>query len=117
MMRLGADDRSVTASARREIDRCFPDHRSSEALAVVRMLLSELVTNAVDHGRPPIEVRVALDHVFRIEVDDASPSAPRVQGPDRFRERGRGMLLVDALSSRWGVHPTTTGKTVWAEVV
>ncbi len=77
----------------------------------------ELVTNAIVHVCSDIEVVVRhRDGTIRIEVHDRSARPPlrRVHAVDA--ERGRGLDLVDALSSRWGVSPTCTGKSVWFEV-
>jgi anti-sigma regulatory factor (Ser/Thr protein kinase) len=71
------------------------------------LILSELVTNAVRYGQDP-EVRVDIDlerTQLRIDVHDGGtgPSGT-VQVPDDD-EHGRGLLLVAALASRWGVAP------------
>lgn len=92
----------------------------SEAAAHV---IAELAANAALHGRVPgRDLRLALSATgtrLRIEVTDARPERlPAVPRPaDTPAESGRGLLLVDALSTRWGV---TSGpppcKTVWAEL-
>lgn len=86
----------------------------------VTMVVDELVTNAIVHAGRCVGLRIsALDEGrLRVEVDDPSPTAP---GP------GRGMQIVEALSSAWGVSDRkelsaqlepqdTTGKTVWCEI-
>jgi anti-sigma regulatory factor (Ser/Thr protein kinase) len=91
---------------------------------VAAHIVAELAANAALHGRVPgREFRLTLDAdapgVLRIEVTDARadrlPAIPRAGEPEA--ESGRGLLLVAALSARWGV---TSGpfptKTVWAEV-
>ncbi|MCK8681403.1 ATP-binding protein [Streptomyces lichenis] len=81
--------------------------------------VSELVTNAVSHGRGGLVsfslVCDAADTV-RIEVADHSPGAPMVRHPGPDAENGRGMLLVSALAGAWGTIPLPTGKQVWAEL-
>jgi len=77
----------------------------------------ELVTNAIVHVCSDIELVVRhRGDTIRIEVHDRSQRPPlrRVHPVDA--ERGRGLDVVDALSSRWGVSPTVTGKSVWFEV-
>lgn len=86
----------------------------SDALLVV----TELITNAYLHGRPP--VRFELSHpsgngTLRVEVTDAGPDLPEVRHPDVSQAHGRGMLLVEACATRWGVTTSADGKTVWAE--
>ncbi|CAO5235802.1 SpoIIE family protein phosphatase [Frankia sp. AgKG'84/4] len=82
----------------------------------VQLVVSELTTNALLHGVAPVEVRVITGAAaVRVEVADASrivPVRPPVGGEGLT---GRGMALVAAASSRWGVDPTPTGKIVWAE--
>ncbi len=100
----------------------------TEANRTASLLVVELATNAVRHGRVrgrDFALRLTLhpkDATLRIEVTDARPDHhPPTSGalapaePDT--ESGRGLLLVEALSSHWG---TTAGdpytKTVWCEV-
>jgi anti-sigma regulatory factor (Ser/Thr protein kinase) len=80
-------------------------------------LLSELITNAVQHGREPIAFSAAcIDGTLRVEVFDANPSlavrAPAIFGSDR----GRGLNIVDALATRWGSEGAPEGKITWFEV-
>jgi anti-sigma regulatory factor (Ser/Thr protein kinase) len=91
------------------------------------LLLSELLTNSVRHAASPrgrdIETVFELtDSVLRIEVSDASNRLPVMHHPGESDECGRGLHLVVALSSRWGVAPRrvngeySSGKTVWFEI-
>jgi anti-sigma regulatory factor (Ser/Thr protein kinase) len=92
-------------------------------LETAELLLSELVTNAVQHAQVPpgreIEVRYELsDHRLRIEVADASGSQPVQRTADDDDERGRGLLLVDSLAAKWGVSlRDAVGKVVWFELL
>ncbi len=82
------------------------------------LALSELVTNAVLHGRDPLSVRVVLDRqVLRAEVADANPVSPSFSMLDQTAVTGRGLLLISAVSDRWGVEPSSPGKVVWFELV
>ena len=80
------------------------------------LVVSELVTNAALHGEAPITVRVLVNRVARIEVHDAGRSAPILlkQGTDAMT--GRGLSMVAAIASDWGVEPSDVGKAVWAEL-
>jgi serine/threonine-protein kinase RsbW len=88
------------------------------------LLVSELVTNAVEHARPAAAGTVAgtvlrLEYGggwLRIEVHDTSPHTPRPRTPDWLDESGFGLMLVDALAAKWGVQQTAQGKAVWAEL-
>ncbi|CAM5697195.1 ATP-binding protein [Streptomyces violaceorubidus] len=85
------------------------------------LLTAELVANAVEHtsGRTPIELVVELRPTgCQVEVHDPDPSPPadlarRTSAPDPWREGGRGLLLIRALSSSCGRRPTEAGKAVW----
>ena len=82
------------------------------------LALSELVTNAVLHGREPIAVTVSLaEEVLRVEVTDANPVSPSFSMLDQTAVTGRGLLLISAVADRWGVDPSPTGKAVWIELV
>ncbi len=77
----------------------------------------ELVTNAIVHVCSDIDVVVRRrGGVIRVEVYDRSIRPPLRQVHPVDAERGRGLAIVEALSSRWGVTPTSTGKLVWFEV-
>ncbi|WP_256104225.1 ATP-binding protein [Streptomyces sp. ODS05-4] len=83
------------------------------------LLISEIVTNAVRHGRShSIRVIVELPRPDRLRIAavDRSRHTPevRIVGPDSVG--GRGLLLVDALSDRWGTDLLPWGKRVWAEI-
>ncbi|WTI42645.1 ATP-binding protein [Streptomyces sp. NBC_00775] len=79
-----------------------------EQLDAVLVVLSELCTNAVRHGRHElIDVRgwMPAQDEFRLEVHDKSPSSvpePQHVGPES--ESGRGLFLVDALVTELGGH-------------
>ena len=84
------------------------------------LLVSELVTNAVTHDRTATgHAWVALEITgnrdqLHVEVRDASPAQPVLHAaPSLDAEHGRGLLLVDLLSSAWGCFPTAAGKAVY----
>ena len=79
------------------------------------LILSELITNAVRYGTPPITVRLLRHHVLICEVYDASSTTPRVVQAAEFDEGGRGLFLVAQLADRWGVRYTGDGKVIWTE--
>jgi anti-sigma regulatory factor (Ser/Thr protein kinase) len=88
----------------------------------VQLVVSELVTNAVLHA--PESPIITLDlfmagGALRVMVADQSPRVPerRSHRAPLSAERGRGVELVDALASRWGIEPEgSAGKTVWCEL-
>jgi PAS domain S-box-containing protein len=84
--------------------------RAEETLLV----LSELTTNALLHGRPPAEVRISRgERHVTLEVHDSATTVPRRAHPGNDDEHGRGLLLVSLLAERWGTRPTPEGKAVW----
>lgn len=87
---------------------------------VVQQLISELVTNSVEHAVTS-GVRVLMVHAagtLRLDVtDDDVVSLPVMANADVDDIRGRGLAIVDALSDRWGVHITSCAKTVWCELL
>ncbi len=88
-----------------------------ELAADAELVVSELVTNAALHGEAPITVRVLIDRVVRIEVEDNGRQVPILlrQRPDAMT--GRGLAMVATVVSRWGVETLESGgKTVWAEI-
>ncbi len=86
-----------------------------EAAFVTELVVSELVTNAIRYGVPPIQLRLIHDHVLTCEVSDANSTAPHMRRARVFDEGGRGLLLVAQLTQRWGTRQTSTGKTIWCE--
>lgn len=92
--------------------------RLSATEEITLLLVSELVTNALLHGRPPLELRLTAgaDRV-RVEVYDAAgDQMPALRFPPPDSPHGRGMEIVAALSDRWGSASSPVGKVVWFEV-
>ncbi|MFI5986108.1 ATP-binding protein [Streptomyces sp. NPDC051555] len=82
------------------------------------LALTELVANVVRHvpGRGCAVVILLRPRGLRVEVTDDSPAPPRPsRDPAPLGEGGRGLLLVEAVTDRWGTYGTPTGKTVWFE--
>ncbi|NGO47016.1 SpoIIE family protein phosphatase [Streptomyces sp. YC419] len=84
-----------------------------EASFVTELVVSELVTNAIRYGEPPIRLRLIRDTSLICEVADASSTAPHLRRARAFDEGGRGLLLVAQLTQGWGTRHTTDGKTIW----
>ena len=114
----------AASQARRHVHGLLSSNGCTEDdLAVVVLLASELVTNAVRHGAAPIVLR--LQHwgaSVRVEVRDAGDAfrPASAGGWDLTAEGGRGLALVEALATSWGSTVRADmpiGKTVWFEIV
>lgn len=115
--RYGPDAASVRA-ARRFVEEQLVAMERTALADDAGLVLSELAANAVLHARTPFEVVVAavgVDEV-RVEVLDGSTAGPVIGAVVGTSTTGRGMVLVDALATRWGVEPLDGGKAVWFEV-
>jgi Histidine kinase-like ATPase domain len=121
---LGAQPRPVKA-ARDFAAATLGRWEAAERAEDVAIVVSELVTNALRHGRadsrpgqPAGRVRFGLlqpGPCVVCAVADPSRVAPVVQEADVLAETGRGLHVVDALADVWGyTRPTDTGKAVWA---
>jgi anti-sigma regulatory factor (Ser/Thr protein kinase) len=84
------------------------------------LVVSELVGNAVRHGSghcAEITLRLkATNDCLRVEVHDADPAIPVPRTPASLDESGRGFVVVEALTDKWGIQETEMGKAVWAEL-
>ncbi len=86
---------------------------------IAALLVSEVVTNAVLHGRSDVLLVVEdRGDLAYVSVSDRSPMPPRVHNFAVESATGRGLRLVDQLAQRWGVDAATSGqgKVVWFEV-
>ena len=83
----------------------------------VLLSMIELVTNAIQHGSGPVDVRLnaECDNLV-LTVSDCSEQMPRRPGSSLNPESGRGIQIMESLATRWGVQPEPGGgKTVWCE--
>jgi len=88
-----------------------------DAASVAELLVSELVTNAVKYGQPPVwllvELRPGLVHA---SVSDTSTALPERRSVDDDSEGGRGLLVLDALAGSWGAVCVDSGKYLWFDL-
>ena len=78
---------------------------------------SELVANSLQHGMPPMRLRLRrTDRRLIVEVTDGDEHLPRRRRPEPVDEAGRGIAIVATIASNWGSRRTPGGgKTVWCE--
>ncbi|MEU0003603.1 ATP-binding protein [Streptomyces sp. NPDC006314] len=115
-----ASEAAAVAVARQIVrEACAEWGMDQDAAETGALLISEIVTNAVRHGHSH-SVRVIAEQPrrdrLRVAVVDKSRRMPELHivGPDAIG--GRGLLLVEALSDRWGTDLLPWGKRVWAEI-
>jgi anti-sigma regulatory factor (Ser/Thr protein kinase) len=107
-------DAMLPGTARRLVTEATTElHR--DVVETALLLTSELVTNAVRYGQAQsVSLCVTLtDGQLWVEVDDNATTPPTRRLSDQQAERGRGLILVNALASHWGVKRRNRGKVVW----
>ena len=109
-------DPAVVARARSDVSRQLSAWGLEELDFTAELVVSELVTNAIRYGRPPIRLRLIHDLALLCEVSDASSTTPHQRRARVCDEGGRGLLLVAQLAEHWGTRHARRGKTVWAEL-
>lgn len=112
---LEADPASV-AGARARVTEHLGVWGLEDLVFTAELVVSELVTNAIRYGRPPVRLRLIHDRTLMCEVSDGSSTTPHLRRARFFEEGGRGLLLVAQLAERWGTRHQREGKTVWAEL-
>jgi anti-sigma regulatory factor (Ser/Thr protein kinase) len=89
---------------------------SAEFIGDVELVVSELVSNAVDANADRIDLRLLVgDELVRVEVRDDAPGLPRARAPGPDSRRGRGLLIVGTVATAWGFETGAAPKCVWAE--
>ncbi|PPK93102.1 anti-sigma regulatory factor (Ser/Thr protein kinase) [Kineococcus xinjiangensis] len=117
IIQLPADGRAPSMARRRVREVVLDDAPPPGMEELASLLVSELVGNAVLHATPPATLTCTVrQSALRLEVTDSSPRPPQLATAGPSDTGGRGMLLVQTLSSRWGVESTPHGKLVWVEI-
>jgi anti-sigma regulatory factor (Ser/Thr protein kinase) len=102
--------------ARRALRNLCADHVEDDLLVDAELLVSELVTNALRHGRGDITLcaRVDDDRMLVEVIDGGTGFARELRRSDFEQVGGWGLDIIDKVSSRWGVYEGTTH--VWFEL-
>ncbi|MFF7868104.1 SpoIIE family protein phosphatase [Streptomyces qaidamensis] len=110
-------DPALVAPIRKQVVDQLERWGLTEATFTAELVVSELVTNAIRYGAPPIRLRLIHDAATLIcEVSDTNHTAPHLRRAKTWDEGGRGLLLVAQLTQRWGSRHTAEGKTIWSEL-
>ncbi|MGW4516345.1 SpoIIE family protein phosphatase [Streptomyces sp. NPDC004393] len=109
------DDASVVRSARDLAERQLAEWGLEGLQDATKLIVSELVTNAVRHGTGPIGLRLIRHRVLTCEVSDTAVQGPHPHRAGPTDEEGRGLFLVAKTARRWGFRAVPDGKVVWAE--
>ncbi|MBO8195594.1 ATP-binding protein [Streptomyces oryzae] len=90
---------------------------SDQRIDDLRLLVSEVFTNALEHACGAYAVCVEqTEERIRVEVTDAATDLPAMRNGDLDAESGRGIFLVSVLADAWGIRPIDAGKVVWFEL-
>jgi anti-sigma regulatory factor (Ser/Thr protein kinase) len=116
---LAGEEREVPLARRKVVDKvcAWGVPLNDETADAIRLVASELITNAVVHGEGP--VTVTLYHRpgrLVIDVFDNNSAVPQTSCAQADDESGRGLALVELLAPRCGWEPAGRGKRVWAEI-
>ncbi|MEU8270576.1 ATP-binding protein [Sphaerisporangium sp. NPDC049002] len=109
-------DRAIVAKARDMVRRTLTGWGLTDLMDDVVLMVSELVSNAIAHGAPPVRLSLrAGDGALRGEVTDNGAGLPRRLDLGTNSDHGRGLMIVEALADQWGVGPgpDRMGKNVW----
>ena len=112
--RPGSD---APAAARSMVADACAEWRLAGLTMPAELIMTELVSNAVEHARTDLEARATLRReLLHLTVSDGSPNPPRIgaTSPPMEVTAGRGLLLVAKFATAWGYLPIEGGKVVWA---
>ncbi len=114
---LGAAPASVRRARAFVRAQCEAARTDPALCELATLLTSEVVTNAITHGRSEARLRAfVLSEAVRVEIGDDNARHPqRAERNDQALD-GRGLDIVELLARDWGVHDESGGKVVWFEV-
>ncbi|MEU6407042.1 SpoIIE family protein phosphatase [Streptomyces sp. NPDC046985] len=106
---------TAVSRVRGEVSRRLQEWGLTESSFATELILSELLTNALRYGAPPVRVRLLLGRTLVSEVSDGSDTSPRLRRAAATDEGGRGLFLVSQFADQWGTRYVADGKVIWAE--
>ncbi|MFI6417216.1 SpoIIE family protein phosphatase [Streptomyces sp. NPDC050842] len=109
-------DPAAVATARARTRRQLATWNLDALALTTELIVSELATNAVRYGTPPLTLRLIKgDRSLTFEVSDSSPLSPHLRHAQTNDEGGRGLFICAELSQSWGVRFGDNSKTIWTE--
>lgn len=111
-----APEAAACSQARREVGEFCRDRHLEHLEDSARLLISELVGNAIRETTTPVTVVGGSDgESLGVGVSGANAGRAELTPtlPDTAEERGRGLFVVDQLAQAWGYYPANGGTTVW----
>ncbi|HEY5835623.1 SpoIIE family protein phosphatase [Streptomyces sp.] len=108
-------DPAVVSRVRADVTARLAEWGLQELQFTTELMASELVTNAIRYGGPPVQLRLLRDRALICEVSDGANASPRLRRARTTDEGGRGLFLVAQLAQRWGTRYTPNGKVIWTE--
>ena len=112
---IDPDPAAVAVARRRTREQLAKWDVDDETSLDTQVIVSELVTNAVRYGSPPLELRLIRDRTLTCEVRELRSAAPHLRHAATVDEGGRGLFISAQLSRTWGTRYTDSGKTIWTE--
>ncbi|WP_432543527.1 ATP-binding protein [Kineococcus sp. SYSU DK002] len=112
MERVTLDEQLSSAAMARHwvCDHCPDEHLPTARRWIAELLTSELVQNALDHGRGPVVLTLTHDEEgILVGITDAEGRVPTLRHQSPQATAGRGIALVDALATAWGVYRSDEG--------
>lgn len=108
------------SDARAIVRQALADWDMAEFADDAELVTGELLVNVLLHteGGAVLTLEVLPEPVrrIRLSVQDRSSAWPRRRTPGETSTSGRGLLLLDAVATRWGIEPRGEGKAVWCEI-
>jgi anti-sigma regulatory factor (Ser/Thr protein kinase) len=113
--RNGDPAQPLRHSARHALRQSACNGADADWIDDVVLVISELVQNVSQHTHGPGELVVSVEPgMVLVEVGDSDTTTPDTRRADG--DGGRGLLLIEAVSRKWGVRTCPSGKVVWAQV-
>ncbi|WP_369225918.1 ATP-binding protein [Streptomyces sp. R39] len=105
--------------ARHLVRKALDDWKLHSLGDTAELVVTELVTNSVRHARSTtirVTVRRLAGGTVQVAVIDMSHDMPVLLPPTEDAEDGRGLAVIDAVSTQWGTDLLPWGKRVWADL-